>query len=404
MHVLSQRHHAEFLAVPQLVRATLATGADGLEPTFLIKASTLLLRYISQADTLTLPFFRTPRNCLGYGIKIEDDPSYPAVVWSMMESEDERSALRSMIFTPNFVTFLFNELVVNASWARSDSNLCAAPLMDWIHSAHLCSSQDTEITKYVSLRLDDWITDKQKSEEHILKVVQVKEWNEIVNWYISSQAIISRISAFEPDEGGQQEETAFWLIDELNPQGAAKNPTVYMNSGSRELCDLLLSHSYGSVLFESKTLAILSRQRLPTRSKLSANLKKQIAKASKQLSGAIRSMKQGYPIADTKGNLLNVERDVPPHAIILVPDLTLLDQAEEFGSRYLREFCRKTSGLLQILDLKQLFRMVQAAQMLERHAKTSTRMMCFDAHLIRRFEFAIQHNTPNFDFVLRIEK
>lgn len=193
-----------------------------------------------------------------------------------------------------------------------------------------------------------------------------------------------------------------WLIDALKPEGAVKNPIVHHETKSRELADLLLSYSFGSFLFESKALSVLLQDELPTRKKLTKTLIKQITKAERQLRGGIRSLKRNCLITDEDGTELEVEREQPIHAIILVPDLLLLSDAKQFGGEFLRKFTGNTSSFLQILDLAELLRMVQAAEIMEREGSIVTRMMCFDSHLFQRFEVAVKQETPNFGFLLRI--
>ena len=193
------------------------------------------------------------------------------------------------------------------------------------------------------------------------------------------------------------------MIDQLRPEGAVKSPIVHQKTKTRELCDLILSHPYGAFLFESKALSILSRQHLPHRKKLASDLTKHILKAERQLSGSLRNLKKNCRVTDRDGVDLVIERQAPAHAIIVVPDLMLLDDANNIGGRFLKEFVRKTGCFLQILDLAELLRMVQAAEMLEQQGNRVSRMMCFDAHLTERFKRVIDLETPNFGFLLRID-
>jgi hypothetical protein len=56
MHILSTRHCAEFAAVPDLVRFTLAESmiSSRQEPTVLIKSSTVMLKYILRLKNFQL--------------------------------------------------------------------------------------------------------------------------------------------------------------------------------------------------------------------------------------------------------------------------------------------------------------------------------------------------------------
>lgn len=401
MHILSDRHRSEFLVVPELVRVTMARGTVALEPTLLVKTLTLSLKYLIRSNILQLVFFRLSGKYLAYALQLDDDPEHAGTVWSVMETEDERRALRSMLMaTPTFV-FLYNELAVNV--AQSEITVCQrqADVGQWVQQSILGRSEDRSVREEMSAKLDAYRGGYHREDMCILPPVKVKPWEEIRNTYVTNRISHSSISAFEPDEGGQQEEAALWLIDQLQPQGAAKNPIVHQETKSRELCDLMLSHSYGAFLFESKALSILSRKHLPTRKKLATHLSKHVLKAEKQLAGGLRSLRRNCRITDSMGRDLVVERQALAHAITVVPDLMLLSDANSIGGGFLKNFVSKTGCFLQILDLKELLRMVQAAEMLQEQGTTVSRMMCFDAQLTERFKCAIDHETPDFGFLLR---
>ena len=344
MHILSQPLRSEFLAIPQLVRVTMAEGSYGLEPTLLIKASSLELKYLIQFQCINFVLIRLPSKKLGYVVRIDDDVRSPALLWSILELEGERCALRAMVTEPQFVVFLYNELVVNVAWTTATKTSSEEKVIEWIDSASLGDSQDSLLRNSMLATLDDYLKNNFLRDVHGFNAIQTEEWKEIRNHYITNRAGNSLLSVFESNEGNQQEEAILWLVDQLSPRGVLKNPTVHLSSDQRELCDLLLTHPYGSILFESKVLSILTRKELPSREKLTRDLSKHIIKAEKQLSGAIRSIKRNYRITDEMGADVDVERDAPPHAIILVPDLSLLAKEEQLGSIFLENFLKRSGG------------------------------------------------------------
>jgi len=58
MHILAHHYRSEFLATPQLVRIDWARGANGFEPTLLVKGCTLLLKYIALGARLQFQLAR----------------------------------------------------------------------------------------------------------------------------------------------------------------------------------------------------------------------------------------------------------------------------------------------------------------------------------------------------------
>src|SRR4051794_41163248 len=95
VHMLASHLRSEFLAVPTLVRLDMARGANGLEPTLLIKASSLSLKYLLRRQTFKLVVTRVGRKIL-YAAELPDDPKTPAIVWSLAERQAELRALRTL--------------------------------------------------------------------------------------------------------------------------------------------------------------------------------------------------------------------------------------------------------------------------------------------------------------------
>ena len=400
MYSLSYHHRQEFLIIPELVRTTMTLCASGLEPTVLIKTLSLSLKFLVRNPELQFVCIRLPGDYLAYGVRTDHDPDYPGVTWSALKTEDERSALRRMAQGSRCVAFLFNELLVNVAWTEFNARPARDEVVHWIDHANLYMEGDDQLRNIVRPRIDAYTAGNERDDICEIESTRMDAWTEIRSTYVTNRMKGSDVSAFEEVEGGQQEEAGLWLIDSLDIDGAWKNPIVHHDKKSRELSDLLLCHSHGSVLIESKTLSVLSRDRLPTRKHMSRALGKHVAKAERQLRGAIRSIKRDYCIRDETGREITVEREAGVHAIVLVPDLALLADTRRFGGKFLRQFSENSDGFLQILDLVELFRMVQAAEILEYRGETGTRMMCFEARLRERFEVALKRETPCFGFLL----
>ena len=398
MYALSALHRSEFLAVPELVRTTMTVCARGLEPTVLVKTLSLSVKLLVRSRELRFICVRLPGDYLAYGIRIDNDPDYPGVTWSVLKTEDERAALR-MTTSSRCIVFLFNELLVNVAWAEFSAQP-ADSIAHWIEHANLYTEGDDHSRKLVQANLDAYTTENVCDGIAELELTRVGAWTEVCSTYITSRMKHSNISAFEDDEGGQQEELALWLMDSLDVGSAWKSPVVYHQKKSRELTDLLLNCRCGPVLLESKALSVLSRDGVPTRKHMSRALCKHIAKAERQMRGAMNSIKRNYLVSDESGREIAMERDSLVHAVVLVPDLALLAEARGFGGEFLKHFLDSTDGVLQILDLTELFRLVQAAETFEHREETGTRMEYFIVLFRARFRIALKQETPYFGFLL----
>lgn len=382
-------------------RLTLARGRDGFEATLLIKASSLVLKYLITLKSFGFSVFAAGANEIGYAIRINDDPKHPAVVWSVARTTDEIRALKVLLSSPKCVVFLFNEAVVNVAWGEADLRINTDEVSSLVNKARPTKADLNHRPPNLEAVSAAICANSLDAQDGVCSEVLIPEWHPIRNTYITNQAGISELSIFASDEGGQQETIALWLTDGLHPSGAIASPSIMLGGKLREFTDVLFTYAFGSFLVESKTLNIFGRPQLPNRPKLTSNIEAHIRKATGQLGGALRAVRRGLPVYGD-GKVIGLELGAPPHAIILVPDLTLLNSSTEFGGEFIKAYFQAHSAFLHILDTTELLRMVQAAQMISSAGKTTTPMMAFDAHLLSRFESALDADTPDFDFLLRL--
>ena len=279
MHWLADHNRSEFLACPQLIRFDYAKGADGFEPTLLIKGSTLLLKYVVLGRPMQLAFRRFEGRLL-CALKVNDDEDDGGILWSMAEREQELNAIRGLSYGAPLIIFLFNEIAVNVAWKGVSLDKAAPELATWATTVVTGRVDHNSIGDKVHAVLeqlhrsaeldDDWVT---------LDLGGITDWKPVYNHFITSGGSSSLIDIFHPDEGNQQEQIGVWLTDNLNPRGVHYSPQVPKGAGTRELTDILLSYEFGTVLIESKALSILARDRLPDRTKLKHDLAGHVGKA-----------------------------------------------------------------------------------------------------------------------------
>lgn len=398
--MLSSHNRSEFLATPQLVRFDYAKGRDGFEPTLLIKADAVVLRYLTRGVRLQLMVAQIRGDRLIYGLIVHDDPETPGMIWSVLEREEERQALLGLAQGKPLQLFLFNELAVNVAWAAMQVDLTGSRLGSLASYASLGRIDHAGLRATVD-DISQRIRARDANDPTLLLVhlPAVPHWNPVRNTLVTNQAGLSELSLFDLDEGRQQESLVIWLTDNLHPDVIIDQPQINKGNRLRELTDILLGYSHGTFIFESKALGLLSRPELPDRTKLSKNVLGNIAKASKQLKGAARQIRQGAAIYDAKGREHDIERTQPIHAIILVPDLGLLP--EKFGFDLMYEFMSQTRGYLHILDPSELLRMVQIAEGLVRRSEsqTITPMMALDTRFIKRAQTYFDAQSLNVEII-----
>lgn len=404
MHMLSALNRSEFLATPQLVRFDNARGTDGFEPTLLVKADVVMLKYLTRGVRLQLMIAQVRGDRLIYGLIVHDDPTSPGVIWSVLEREEERQALFGVAEGRPLQVFLFNELAINVAWAEMQAEVTDSRLGSLAAYAGLGKFDHTGM----SATIDDIFARLRDGEAAdpttmLIDLAAVPQWNPIRNSLITSRSGVSEMDLFDLDEGRQQEKLVIWLADNLHPDVIIDQPQIVMGGRLRELTDILLSYSGGTFVFESKALNLLNRPELPDRNKLSKNLLANIKKGFNQLQGAARQIRGGTTIYDLDGREHEVERTQPIHAIILVPDLRLLPS--KFGFDMMVEFVKATRGYLHILDPSELLRIVQVAEELVRRSESQaiTPMMALDSRFIERAETCLDAKSLNVEIITRFE-
>jgi hypothetical protein len=404
MHMLSAKNRSEFLACPQLIRFEFAEGMDGYEPTLLIKVNNLLLKFLVAGTNMQLIFAPIGDGRLLYAVKIADDHEHPATVWSILERSEEKRALDAICGGQPLQIFLFNELAVCVAWAETSLGTIPAELGTLANTARLGPIKQNRMSEVVeSILARIHVTGLPANGGLVLAVGPTLTWKTMQNTYVTNRAGASHLNLLDPNEGRQQEELVVWLTDSLQTAGAIRGPQIPKGSGTRELTDILLTHRYGSILFESKALAIFERLERPNRAKLARAVRRHITKAASQLRGAVKELRAGTPILDSSGKVLNVERTAPPHAVILIPDLDLVRNEPQFGVPFMQEFFQGSRSVLHILDPAELLRIVQAAQAVAGRDRSVIPIEAFDYFLMKRAECAVEAGDLCISILHRIE-
>ncbi|MCC7134392.1 MAG: hypothetical protein IT352_17175 [Gemmatimonadales bacterium] len=387
MIIPSAALYSEFLATPSLVRLALSTTDGRATPSLLIKTNTLLLKYIVQGAPLATHFIPLGDRLL-YTVSVTQDDGPPIRLWSILEHDEEKKAVAAIAAQRTCRCYLFNELAVNVAWTLVEVALDQGVVV-------MAESVATGRPDYPALQREvgqalDSLGPAAVAREgmHGPPLTVVIEWHPIESHYVTNRLSRSLVDLFNRDEGKQQEQLGLWLIDGLDPRGAHLGPQIPEGSGKRELTDLLLNHEFGPILIESKTLSILAREHLPSREQLARDVSAHVDKAIRQLGGAIRSIKNGLEVTAANGEAIEVERTNPAHAIVLIPDLALIPDRSKYGLDIMKAFVKRTGGLLHILDISELLRLVQAAEMIASRGKRTTPMMAFDFALIERAKAA----------------
>lgn len=395
----------EFLATPSLIRFL---DSDNTPPVLAVKAPLLMLKYLVAASDFSLYLLPLPEGGLVYAIEIADDPRSPAFVWSAIENRAEIDAVHAVLRESRCAVGLFNELAINVAATFVEFSAAAT-------AAHeLLTSERIEAIRHeaAAVRADQVpealnqlrATDHKNLVGWRLTGSLAQPWDYPTSYYYSNNLTASYLSLADADHGAQQEAVGLWLTDVFAAKGAYLNPYIgpaESLADSRELCDVLLTTDDFSLIIESKALNVLDHPQLPTRHKLHGRITKAIEKGAGQVTGALRHLRLGYQVTTEKfGRPIHVDPDKPIHLIVLVPDLTLLSEADGLGKAFLSKQIQKTGCPFHLLDPTQLLRVVQAATIIEKRTG-APKTTVLQHYLLNRLNYALELDTPNFDILLR---
>ncbi len=168
VHILASHLRSEFLAVPQLVRFDMAHGQNGPEPTLLVKANSLSLKYLLRQKSLRFMVTRIGDK-IAYAVEIPDDPERPATAWSLMQLPNEAVALKTLVTVPRCVVFLFNELAISVAWTELDVRIDPS-LVEALDFVELHTTPTEDDADLVGRRLDKIRLGVDLSETQFLKI------------------------------------------------------------------------------------------------------------------------------------------------------------------------------------------------------------------------------------------
>lgn len=389
MIIASDRYQRELVASPSFARALLAEDDPGQSPVLLLKARMIILKYAYLLG-FTLEIVTHRDGWIFYDVVIRDDPDNPATLWSVVEDPEELAALAAIVSGQRCHIGLFGELGTNVATATAEFSTEDA--RSGFPSNFKTRDKPNSPSHQQLLKIYDEA--RRSGATMNLLIKGSLNWK-LLDAYHYLAGASSLLSFNDQNEGDQQERLAAWLTNGLSLGGVIQRPQVRLPSGPRELTDLLVRTEAGAVLIESKSLTVLGSAVLPPVSKLRSNIAHHVEKAARQLSGAIRSIRKGYELTSADGVRVEVDQLAIGQALILIPDLSLLQGATHLGGEFLIRLARETGYVFQIIDPADLLRVVQAATTFARKTNLEvTESLAFDNFLFERSQYAVASASP----------
>lgn len=403
MHIPSKMDYEEILATPAMVRFAIGTDGDGRTPTILLRCTTLQAKYALQASSYKVVLLPVSNEWLAYGLEIEDDPENPMLLWSIVERDSEIEALKCLSRSPRCSIAIYAETGANIAFVQAECSFGSFSINELIAHIQLHPDDDRsgpeEVVgafKAIRAREDGTLTSLIEGQ-----LSPKAEWKLIGSMFITGSLSRTLIDLKDADEGRQQELLVEALADGVSPREACRSPQVEISKEkTRELVDVIATSEHTYFLFESKGLKVLADEKLPARNRLAKNTLKHLKKAVGQLRGAIRHIKAEKLVFNPKGEQIDLPKS-PGHAIVVVPDTSLVRDSDDPGAELLTQFYQDTKHMLHIVDPTELVRIIQAANRAVEEGGFAKPVDAFHEWFARRFESAVKHDVAAIEIVHR---
>ena len=164
----------------------------------------------------------------------------------------------------------------------------------------------------------------------------------------------------EKDEGEILERTIWASLESVFPLKLYRSPQVKIGEKTRELTDVFSFYTYGCFFIEAKDLSVINAGYGRDSMRRTAGVQKQVKKAIKQLIGASKAFQHGETIFDVEGHELDIDRNQPPHCIVLITELMHYGDWKDIEIE-LVEAMQQTGAFFHLLDLRELIALLKGS-------------------------------------------
>jgi hypothetical protein len=300
------------------------------------------------------------------GVRIVDVPDSPILISGVQREAEEHRALLCALRKRQFPVFLFNEMDVCLAWTNVELiEEAAAHILDFLGEESLLYVGP--FTKETSHSLDCFSFSLDNTNtypgSHAIPTIEISAT--IEPWRIIQASFLSvrgshTVTISDKNEGEMFERVVWASLESVFPLTLYKSPQVKVGTRWRELTDVLSFYSYGSFMIEAKDLSILQAGYERDQERRIKGIQKQVKKAIAQLVGASKAFVRGEAIFDITGYELLVERNQPPHCIVLITELVHSGDWSEIEVQ-LMEAMQLTGAFFHLFDLRELIALLKGS-------------------------------------------
>lgn len=261
------------------------------------------------------------------GIRIHDDPVHYLRLTSVQRFRQEHHAIKRIMELETVNIHLHNELTMCMATATlTISRKDREKVISLLGNLQDLYSGDYNHHTIQSLDCFDYSIDKDPPKQNVKEIPIIIVDGNLNNFIIMDNIFIgmnekNHVLINDQKEGEVFEKQIWVTLEQMFLQNVHRNPQITDKYGFRELTDVLAFHQYGSFLIETKALSVLDISRERHMDRKVAGLQKQILTGIGQMKGAAKRVAKNVNVFNNKGELLNFDRSIIPHCIVLVSEL-----------------------------------------------------------------------------------
>jgi len=323
-----------------------------LSPTIKALIAGCKLEFLYGKDSRhVFPFFHA-------GLKIWDDPVHYLRMTSIQRFTQEHRSLKRIMDLETVNIHFHNELTICAAAATlTFSSEDRQQVIQFLGNINdLYTGAFNHLAKH-SLDCFDHTIDKTQNLTGVQEIALLSIQGKLSDWIIMNNTFIGAnetnpIQIDDPDEGGHFEKETWASLEAIFLNALYRSPKIPDKHGFRELTDVLAFHQYGIFLIETKALSIPEIDNERNMDRKVKGLQKQILKGIGQLKGAAKKVAANTNVFDSQGKLIDFDRSICPHCIVLVSELLPFGDWKEIELKMMTTMIEQPM-YLHVMDLRE---------------------------------------------------
>ena len=355
------------------------------ENILIIKAPTPTIKALVVGCPIQLLFGKKD-SYLCIGARIYDMPDTPVLISRAQTELQEHCSLINLMKNRKFDIFLYNEMDVCVASASAEiSNEESIAFSEFIqgNTSFYVGKNDDNVSQAVDcfdFSIDNTHLFSEVSKIPVIEICPiVKSWRTNSIYFLYDDSCYD-INVSNENEGENFEKTIWASLKPVFPSTLYKSPDVVAGNEKREFTDIFAYYEHGSFIIEAKDLSVIKAGYNKKEARRASGIQKNVDKAIKQLVGAAKNFKNGARLLDENGKEINVDRNIPPHCIVLIAELMPAENWDAITNQLI-DAIEETQAYFHILDLRELITLLK---------QSSGKPRLIDYNLMQRCKLCVE--------------